>query len=316
MTDNKQMYDVIVVGGGPAGLAAAIYASRRTLKTLLLSKDLGGQVTLTTHIENYPGIDLVDGVSLAQNFFKQAEKHGVKHHNYEVKSIEKTNEHFEVAANETKYLSRAIILAYGLTHRKLNIPGEKEFTGKGVSYCATCDAPLFRGKEVAIVGGGNSAVDAAILLSKIAAQVNLIHRSDGFRADEITVKKLKTTKNIKSYLNTEVKEIMGDGMVKSAIVENNKTGEKKEVHLDGIFIEIGYMANSDWLKGLVKTNDYGEIIVDKNSATSTPGVFAAGDVTDINHKQIVIAAGQGATAALEAYKYISKIMGTETPDWN
>ncbi|MBU1164800.1 thioredoxin-disulfide reductase [Patescibacteria group bacterium] len=316
MTSKKTIYDVIVIGGGPAGLAASLYTSRRTLKTLLITKDVGGQTILTTKIENYPGIDLIDGITLTQNFVKQAEKHGLENIGYEVTKVEKLNEHFEVSANGTKYKSRALIIAFGLEHRHLGVPGEIKLTGRGVSYCATCDAPLFRGKDVAIVGGGNSALDAAILLSKIANDVTVIHRADGFRADEITQDKIRNSKNITTMMESQVTEVKGDTTVKSIIVTNNKTRKETELYLDGVFIEIGYVAKTEWLKGLVDLNKHGEVIVDKNSQTSTAGIFAAGDITDINHKQIVIAAGQGATAALEAYKYLAKMKGTETPDWN
>lgn len=316
MVENKKIYDVIIVGAGPAGLTAAIYAGRRTLKTLVISKDLGGQLTLTTKIENYPGIDLTDGVTLAQNLLKQAQKFGAEIVYQEVRTIKKENEHFFVSTADKNYLTRAVILAFGSTPRSLGIPGEAEFTGKGVSYCATCDAPLFRGKDVIVVGGGNSALDAALLLAKIAHQVYLIHRRDEFRGDEITQEGLKQAKNVKIILDSQVTEVKGNEFVESVLIKKNGEAKEKELNVEGVFIEIGYQAKTDWVSNLVELNQNGEIVVDKDCSTTQEGIFACGDVTDTPDKQIVIAAGQGAEATLKAYKYLSKIKGKKTiPDW-
>ncbi len=302
------MYDLIIIGAGAAGITAAIYSSRRALKTLVISKDIGGQAATTPYIENYPGVDLVGGVELMLKFKAQAEKFGAEFIFGEVASIKREADKFLVRTNDQVYDSRAIILAFGLTPLDLGVPGEEKFKGKGVVYCATCDAPLYKRKTVAVVGGGSSALDAALLLAKISNQVYLIHRRDQFRGEEILVERVKENPKIELVLNSVVKEIKGDRVVESVIVVDNKNNSR-EIKVDGVFVEIGHVVKSDFVRDLVKLNERKEVIVNGRCETSEPGIFAAGDVADIDYKQIVISAGEGAKAALTAYRYLQEKSG-------
>jgi thioredoxin-disulfide reductase len=314
----QNLYDLIIIGGGPAGLTAGIYASRRNLKTLILTKDIGGQASGASWVENYPGFDKVNGYELMQKFQKQAEKFACQFKYEEINKIEKTNNHFQVkTAHGNEYQSLAIILAFGKTPSNLNVPGEKEFAGKGVAYCATCDGPLFKNKIVAVVGGGNSALESANYLSQIAQKVFLIHRREEFRGEAILIERIKKDPNIELKLNKIVTEIKGDKFVKGIVIEDIKTKTKEELKLDGIFIEIGHTVDATPIKELVKLNENNEIIIDEQCQTSLAGVLAAGDVTNIKFKQIVISAAEGAKAALTAYKYIQDIKGTKEAifDW-
>lgn len=300
-------YDVIIVGGGPAGLTAGIYATRRNLKALVITKNIGGQVTLTHKIENYPGFIEITGTELAELFRQHAEALGVEIAMDEVIEIRKNAEKdFTIKTlYGMKYKAKAVILAIGREHRMLNVSGERELIGKGVSYCFTCDGPFFKDKVVAVIGGGNSAFRAAEYLSEIAKKVYLIHRRDKFRAEETLIERVKSKENVEFVLNTVVKEIIGKDKVEALKVENVKTRKERIINVNGIFIEIGHVVRRDLIEKLgLKTNEKGEIIVDKHCQTNIPGIFAAGDCTDIPEKQIVIAAGMGAIAALSAYKYI------------
>lgn len=298
-------YDVIIIGGAPAGLTAAIYTCRRALKTLIITKDIGGQAALTAEIENYPGVDLIDGFSLMQKFKKGAENFGAEILTNEAIGIEKEKSLFKVKTKDKEFKTKTVILSFGLVTRELAVPGEEELKNKGVSYCATCDGPLFKDKIVAVVGGGNSALEAAEYLSNICQKIYLIHRRDEFRGESVLVDKVKKMDNIEMVLNSQVKEIKGENAVKSILIEE-KSGNRKEINVDGIFIEIGYEAKTGFVKDLVELDEKGQIKVDKDCRTSAKGIFAAGDVTDVNYKQLVISAGQGATAALSAAKYIQE----------
>ncbi len=309
------MYDVIIIGAGPAGLTAAIYTSRRNLKTIVLTKDLGGQVIKTPYIENYPGFKKIEGFKLIKNMEEQVKDLGVEIKYEEVVKIIPKEKTFVVETRERKYESRTVILAFGKTPRSLNVPGEKEFSGKGISYCATCDAPLFRDKIVAVIGGGNSALDATLLLSSLAKKVYLVHRRDEFRAFESLVEEAKRKKNVEFVLSHVVEEFKGDDILRSMILKNVKTGERKEIKVDGVFIEIGSEVKTDFIKGLVKLDKNNHIIVNNNCETSRPGIFAAGDVTNIPFKQIVVAAGEGAKAGLNAYNYLHGIKAEIIIDW-
>ena len=233
-----------------------------------------------------------------------------------MKKVKKEKDHFIIQTADQSFASRAVILTFGLLPRDLNIPGEQKFKGRGVSYCATCDGPLYKGKTVAVVGGGNAALDAAEYLSKIVTKLYLIHRRDQFRGEELVVKRLKQNPNIEMVLSSEVIEIKGNQFVESLVIKNNGHGSNKELKVNGVFVEIGYVAKTEFIKDLVKINDKGEIITDKDGNTSQPGVFAGGDVTDCLYKQIVISAGEGAKAALQAYKYLCLCDGEKIlPDW-
>lgn len=299
-------YDVIIIGAGAAGLTAALYASRRELKTLVISVNLGGQAAMASDIENYPGGETKSGVKLMKKFADSAKKFGAKIVYDEVTSIKKTNGGFKITAKREKYQTKTIIIASGKKPRLLKAKGEGKFHGKGIVYCATCDAPLFRDKIVAVVGGGNSAFDAAVLLTKIAKKVYLIHRREEFRAEESDIEKLKKEKNTEFVLNTEIEEIKGNDFVESVIVKNNQDGSKKEIRLSGLFVEIGYDVDPSLFEKLVEIDEINQIKIDACGRTSTPGIFAAGDVTNVSYKQIVISAGAGSKAALCAYDYINK----------
>jgi thioredoxin reductase (NADPH) len=309
------MYDVIIIGAGAAGLTSAIYTGRKKMKTLVISVDIGGQTLLTNHIENYPGYtDGIEGFpsgpKLMQLFDSQAKKFGAEFVSGKVNKIEKQQNGFKIMlTNGENYESRALILAYGKVPRSLGVPGEEKFIGRGVSTCATCDAPIFKGKTVAVIGGGNSAVEAAELLTKYATKVYLIHRRDAFRADEVTIEKVKKLPNIEFVLNSTATEVKGDKFVASLMLEDVNTKQKREIEVGGVFVEIGYVIETEFVKDLVKINEKNEIIVNESGETSCPGIFAAGDLTSFPYKQTVISAGQGAMAGLTAYAYLMKLEG-------
>lgn len=316
-------YDVIIVGGAGAGLTAGIYAARRALKTLIITKDIGGQSLETENIENYPGFLKIPGPKLMGNFQKQAIKSGAEIVFSTVSEIKEENKEFVVLANNVKFRGKTVIFAFGKTPRNLNVEGESQFTGKGVSYCVTCDMPLFKNKVVAIVGGGNSALEGALYGSKIAKKVYLIHRGEDLRGFEYFVEAIKKKGNVTILLNYMVTEIEGDDRVKSVVVKDLKTNKTKKLVLDGLFIEIGTEVKTDFVKNLVKLDNKGHIVINNNCDTYypdkdeiRPGVFAAGDVTNTPFKQIIIAAGEGCKAALQAYNYIHGIKeASVSADW-
>jgi thioredoxin-disulfide reductase len=303
------MYDTIIIGAGPAGVAAAIYAVRREMKTLLISKDVGGQVGWAGEIENYPGLPSIKNYELVQSYEKHLKSAGVELLLSEVKTITKKGEgFFEVITSKDVFCTKTIIIAMGLVPRRLAITGEETFNGKGVSYCANCDGPLFKNKTVAVVGGGNAALDAAELLSKIASKVYLVHRSDNFKAFDVLVDEVKRRENIEICDFSVVKEIVGNEKVTGIEIEKTNADQ---VHLDvdGVFIEIGRIAHTDILKDLVEMNDLNQVVVNEKCYTSQPGIFSAGDVTNGDFKQISIASGQGTVAALAAYQYLQLQQG-------
>ena len=315
---SKNLYDVVIVGAASAGLTAAIYAARQNLKTLVITKDVGGQALLTDHIENYPGFDVIGGFELMSKFEEQARSFGAQFVYDEVISAgEKEGLCFIVKTPNAEYESCALILAFGKTPRDLGAPGEAQLKGKGVSYCAICDGPLFRGKVVAVAGSGDPALDAATLLSDLARKVYLVHTWEKPLGDQETLTNLKKKSNVEFMPFSHVAEVLGEKSVAGILVENSVAKERKEIPIDGLFVEMGYVAKTDFVKNLVRLNVRNEIEVDRNCATSHAGIFAAGDVTEVPFKQAVISAGQGAIAALSAYNHIQRLRGGSTlrADW-
>ena len=309
------MHDVIIVGAGAAGLTAAVYTCRKKLKTAIISIDVGGQTNLTRQIENYPGTGAMHGIELMRKFQDDALRFGAEFIMGKVVKVDKIENGFKITmANEDSYECKALILAYGKVPKSLGIEGEDKFMGRGVSTCVTCDAPLFKNRDVVVIGGGNSAVEGALELATIARKVYIIHRRDTFRADEITVQKLKDSSNIEPMLNSVTLKVIGDKNVDGVLVENIMTKEQKELKLEGIFIEIGYVVDTSFVQHLVKVNEKKEIIVDDRCNTSCPGIFACGDITPVPFKQTVIAAGEGSKAALECYKWMTGGKGAVL-DW-
>lgn len=304
---NQMIYDVIVIGAGPAGLCAAIYAVRRNLKTLVINKGVvGGQLLLAKEVGNYPGFETISGPELAKRMHEHAKKNQVEIVQDEVIKIEVDNNKIKnVKTIENEYKSKAVIIATGCTHRKLGVEGEKEFTGKGVSYCATCDAPFFKGRAVAVVGGGNTAVSDALYLSDIAKKVYLIHRRDELRAEEVEQKKLKE-KKVEFMLKSVIVKIAGDKMVNGILVRNLDTNETKELEVSGVFISVGNKPSPEFCEELgVKKTDKGYLEVNQKQETNIEGIFAAGDVTG-GVLQIATAVGGGCVASLSAYEYVKR----------
>ena len=317
------LYDVIVIGGASAGLTAAMYASRQSLKTLVITKDIGGQALLTNAIENYPPFEHIGGFELMQKFEQQARNFGAEFAYEEVLSItHHEGGGFIIKTNnkDKEYSGYVLILAFGKTPRDLNVKGEKELNGRGVSYCAVCDGPFFKNKKVAIVGAGDPALEAALYLKELASQLYIVHSTDKPVGSEESIDLLQNKDNnhkISFISNSIVKSINGNSKVESLTLYNSKTKSESKLDVDGIFVEMGYVARTDIVKDLVKLNDNKEIIVDKYCGTSAKGIFAAGDVTDVPYKQAIISAGQGAIAALSAYNYIQRLKGKPAikADW-
>jgi thioredoxin-disulfide reductase len=312
-----QKYDVIIVGAGAAGLTAAIYTCRKNLKTAIISVDVGGQTNLTNHIENYPGVDALPGPKLMEKFLENAKSFGAELIMGKVAKVDKEGAGFTVTLAEGKtYECRAVILCSGTVPRELGIPGESKFLGRGLSTCATCDAPLFKNKVAAVIGGGNAAVEGALELAHVGAKkVYLIHRRNEFRADEITLDKVKANKLIEILTPWEPMEITGDKFVNGLKIKNASDKSEKTLELHGVFKEIGHVVDITPVKELIKTNTRNEIIIDDGNRTSVPGVYAAGDVTTVPYKQTVISAGEGAKAALSCYQWLSNQKVTPI-DWD
>lgn len=306
------MYDSIIIGGGPAGLTAAIYAARREMKTLVITNHVGGQIIWASTIENYPGFKEISSLDLVAKMEEQVKSLGVEIKLGAVEKIEKQeDENFAVSFKGEKILAKTVIAALGCDRRKLGVPGENDFTGMGVAYCANCDGPLFRNKTVAVVGGGNSALDSAEMLSKIASKVYLVHQFAEFQAFEALVKEVKNRENIEIILESKVEEILGDKKVSSIKIRGVKDNSSREIPVDGIFVEIGFEVKTDLVANMVKLNERKEILIDENNETSLKGLFAAGDATPTLYKQITTATGSGTIAALGAYRYIQMKEGNE-----
>lgn len=301
----EKIYDLIIIGTGPAGITAAIYAFRKNLDFLIIGSEKGGQVSKAFLVENYPGFPEISGMDLTNKFFDHIKKFNIKPIEEEITKIEKQGDIFKLINKKSKaYKSKAVLIASGSKPRILNVKGEKEFLGKGVSYCVTCDGPLFKNKKVAVIGGGNSGFGAAQWLSDYCSKVYIFENSEKPKADEKIQKDVQDI-GVDVITNADIKEIKGDNFVKGLVFENKKNKEIKEVEVDGIFIEIGYIPTSSFVNSLADFNEFGEIKVDLSTfQTKTPGLFAAGDVVEFPFKQIVIAAGQGSSAALSAYKFL------------
>ncbi|MCK5576746.1 MAG: FAD-dependent oxidoreductase [Dehalococcoidales bacterium] len=302
------MYDVMIVGGGPAGLSAAVYTARKRLKTLLVSIDIGGQINTTRSIENYLGYQFIEGPELIDKFNAQINKYPIEQKiGPRVTRLEKSGDGFWAITEEgVKYLSKAVVFAAGKKPKKLDVPGEAEFTGRGVSYCAICDGPIFAGQRVAVVGGGNSALEAVLDLVNIAEHVNLVSQT-ALTGDPVLIAQLKGGQNLDIYLEHRVEEIDGQDFVAGVVIKDVKSGKVKKLDVTGVFIEIGMVPNSEPVKDIVELNELAEIPVDRSCETGVPGLYAAGDVTDVPEKQIVVAAGEGAKAALEAHRYLQRL---------
>lgn len=300
------LYDVIIVGAGPAGLTAALFCARRGLSTLVLSQDIGGQASTTGTVENYPGIDLADGLELMTKFRTQAEKYGATVVLEEVMGLAKTADGFSVTSANGVYESTALILSHGLSHRHLGVPGEEKFIGRGISYSATSDAPLYRDQDVVVVGGGNSAMDAALLLAKFCRQVTIMTRNNEFRGERVLMDRMNTFPNITQLLNAVTKEVRGASGPTSVVID--VAGNEQTIPATGIFVAIGYTINPKLMAGVATLDPRNQIIIDPlTNGTDIPGLFAAGDVTSIQQKQIVISAGEGAKAAISVDGYLQAL---------
>jgi alkyl hydroperoxide reductase subunit F len=301
------LYDLIIIGAGPAGLTAAVYAARKMLKTLVISENIGGQSNESWAIENYMGYLMITGSDLMAKFEEQVRSQSVNLELDRVSALHKQDDGIFSLSTESgiAYTAKTIVIASGKHSRMLGVEGESTYLGKGLSICSTCDAPLYRDKAVAIVGGGNSAVQTALEMGKIASEVHLIVRST-IRADAVFESQLDSLSNLTIHTGYEVARIGGDKFVRSITIRNRSTDEEERIMVEGIFIEIGLIPNTGFLNGFLQMNELGEIIVDQDCHTSVEGVYAAGDVTSIRGKQIIIAAGEGAKAALEAHEFLMK----------
>ena len=306
MIDNT-IYDVVIIGGGPAGLTAGLYTSRARLNSLLIEKGLiGGQITNAERIENYPGFpEGISGFDLGQLMHQQAENYGLKTIVAEATGIELQEEQKVVKTTEGNFTTKTIIMAGGSNPQKLDVPGEEKFTGKGVSYCATCDAPFFREQPVAVAGGGDVAITEALHLAKFASKVTVIHRRNQLRATRILQEKAFSEPNIDFLWDTIVDKIEGEDLVKRIGLHQVKTGENSALGVAGIFVSIGFKPDTDYLKGILPLDATGHIITNEKMETEIPGILAAGDIRHNSARQAITAAGDGATAAIYTEKFLT-----------
>jgi alkyl hydroperoxide reductase subunit F len=302
------MYELIIIGGGPAGMAAAVYAARKLINTILVTGDIGGQVNWTNGVENYLGYQFIEGDELISKFQQQVNQFPIKQKiGLKITQVKKVNGGFEVIPESGEsILGKAVILASGKRPRKLNVEGETELIGRGVTYCSICDGPDFTGKKVAVIGGGNSAIEAALDMVIAAEHVDMVSVTP-LTGDPIMIEKLLAAKNITIYSEQQTEKILGKNAVEGIVIKDLKTGALKQLDVSGVFIEIGLVPNSDMAKDLVKLNQSGEVPVNSSCETEIPGFFAAGDVTNAPEKQIIIAAGEGAKAALTAHRYLRRL---------
>ena len=300
-----KIYDLIIVGAGPAGITASVYAARKRIDFLVVTGDIGGQTAWSGDIENYTGYQFITGPELVRKFEEHMRSYDANVKEGEgVIEVERLGEVISIKTNHAhEYQARTVIIASGKRSKELGVPGEKEFKNKGVTYCATCDGPLFSGKTVAVIGGGNSALDAVLQLERIARKVYIVNNAPRLRGDTIMRQKVENSGNVEILNDSAVITILGDKFVNSLTVKSGK--EERSLAVEGIFVEIGLKPNSDFVKAVEK-NDLGEIKVNNRNETNVPGIFAAGDVTDVPEKQIVIAAGEGSKACLSAFRYLAQ----------
>lgn len=305
----EQEFDVVIIGSGPAGMTAGIYAKRAGLSSVILEKTgiSGGQVLSTYEVDNYPGLPMKSGFELAEGFRAHAEKLGVLIKTATVELIKEEGKEKLIVTDEGSYRARTVIVATGANHARLNVPGEEELAGMGVSYCATCDGAFFRGRVTAVVGGGDVAVEDAIFLARGCEKVYLIHRREELRAAKILQEALKKLPNVEVLWNTELKEIQGEDQVEKLLIYNNKTQQTDVLPVSGVFIAVGTVPNSDLVKDMVSVDEKGYIIADETCATSVAGVYAAGDVRTKQLRQIITAASDGACAVTSAEQYLLAI---------
>jgi len=302
------IYDLIIIGGGPAGISAGIYAARRKLKFLIVTLDIGGQVVWSSEVDNYPGVPNQTGISLVEKFQEHIKDYKIKIKQEEVLKLSKKGKICVTKTEKNIYQSKAVIIASGKKPKKLGVPGEEKFLGKGVNYCATCHAPSFKGKVVAVVGGGNSGLEAALFLEKYAKKVYILDLMKKLGGENYLMDKVLGNRKIKPILDVKIKEILGNNSVNE--IKYEQEGIEKKLKLDGIFVEVGLISKANFTE--VKKNKWGEIMIFRSTKTreenmtSIPGIFAAGDCTDIPDKQIIVAAGEGAKASIAAIDYINK----------
>ncbi len=299
---------VLILGSGPAGLAAALYAARAEMEPVVLTgMELGGQVALTYTVENYPGFpEGVGGQELADLFQKQAERFGARVVMDTATEVDFSQRPFRVKTYAGEYLADSLIIATGASPKHLEVPGEKELTGKGVSYCATCDGWFFKDKEVIVVGGGDSALEEGLFLTRYAKKVTIVHRRDTLRAGAILQKRARENEKVDFIWDTVVTAILGDEKVEAVRLQHVKTGEEREMPIDGVFIFIGHRPNTELFRGHLEMDERGYLVVDKRMRTSVPGVFAAGEVADPIYRQVITSAGMGAAAAIEAVRFLQE----------
>lgn len=298
------MLDLVIIGAGPAGITAAIYAARKNLDFILLSKNLGGQAALSSDVENYTGYQFITGPDLVAKFEEHLRQFNIRFHiDEQILKVSRKDRFFTVESDKGYYQARTLLVATGRRQRSLNVPGENEYKNKGVSYCATCDGPLFRGKAVAVVGGGNAALDACLQMLSLVPSIDLITINASMGGDEVLRRKIQESDKVRFFFNTHVKEILGGAFVTGLKIETS--GQERTLSVEGVFVEIGSVPNNEMVDFVAK-NSYGEIIVDHLNQTNIPGIFAAGDVTNVPEKQIIVAAGEGAKSVLGVFRYLSR----------
>lgn len=297
------MQDLIIIGAGPAGITASVYAARKRMNFLVITKDIGGQAAWSSDIENYTGYQFISGPDLVAKFSEHMRQYDIDfRENEEVKAIDKIAERILVKTDKNEYTAKTVIIATGKRAKELKVPGEQEFKNRGLTYCATCDGPLFAKKVVAVIGGGNSALDAAIQLLRIAKHIYIVNTQESLSADAIMREKVEMSNLVTLLNNASVREISGEKFVRAIKISQN--GKERELAVEGVFVEIGLIPNADFIE-IVAKNEQGEIKINCQNEASVAGIFAAGDVSDIVEKQIIIAAGEGAKAAMNAFRYLA-----------